>query len=185
MLDFENLSIFDKIIYNFYRENLSNFKTVLEDTHNNLVLADQCNYNCMSYALGVYDDWLVLNDFEWSRKAGDREIDYEAMTCVFRLCCKEIEERFSVRRLTDPYVELAENERMIAFRLGADDFHFARRNSDGVWTHKPGSSHIREMSKDELLGECWCESNRTFPYESEVAFFAVIEQLLRSLKYGN
>lgn len=160
--------------YKFYQNSLSNFETVMKDTNNRLIYAEQWDYNCMSYALGVYDDWLEPTAFAHSFNQNNK-IDYEAMECVFRLCCKEIEERFAVRRLTGPYVELAENERMIAFRIGADDFHFARRNSDGVWTHKPGTNYIREMSEDELLGACWCISSRTYPYESEVAFFAVIE----------
>ena len=50
---------------------------------------------------------------------------------------------------------LLSGERMIAFRIGADDFHFARQNSDGTWTHKPGNSYIREMSKEELLSDAW------------------------------
>ena len=163
-----------KETYEFYQNKLSNFETVMKDTNNSLIYADEYSYNCMSYALGVYDDWLELAEFTHSFNQKHR-VDYEAMECVFRLCCKEIEERFAVRRLTDPYVELAANERMIAFRIGADDFHFARRNSDGVWTHKPGHNYIREMSEDELLGTCWCISSRTYPYESKVAFFAVIE----------
>ena len=176
MLDFEILSFSDKMVYNFYKESLSNFKTVLEDTHNSLIFADQWDYNCMSYAFDVFDDWLELAEFTHSLKgsyAGGK-IDYELLNQTFIACCKEIEERFAVRRLTDSYASLAENERMIAFRLSADDFHFARRNSDGVWTHKPGANHIREMSEDELLGDEWCE-DRANPYISEVAFFAVIE----------
>ena len=174
MLDFENLSDFDKDTYNFYKENLSNFKTVLEDTHNSLVFADHWDYNCMSYAFDVFDDWLELAEFTYSLKSSwlGGKIDYEQLNQTFIACCTEIEERFAVRRLADPYVELAANERMIAFRLGADDFHFARRNSDGVWTHKPGCNTIREMSEDELFGEEWCE-DRTYPYISEIAFFAV------------
>ena len=174
MLDFEILSDFDKDTYNFYEENLSNFKTVLEDTNNSLIYADKWDYNCMSYALGVYDDWLEPTAFIHSFDKED-EIDYERMADIFRLCCEELEEKFAVRRLTDPYVELAANERMIAFRIGANDFHFVRRNSDGVWTHKPGCNYIREMSEDELLSKYWCESSRAYPYESEIAFFAVIE----------
>ena len=159
--------------YRFYEKELSNFKTVLKDTNNSIVLADQYGYNCMSYAFGVFDDWLGLQSFDHSANFADNDIDYEYMFDVFCDCCNEIERRFAVRRVYDPYAELAANERMIAFRIGADDFHFARRNSDGVWTHKPGGMHIREMSEDELFGECWSEY-RACPYVSEIAFFAVI-----------
>ena len=159
--------------YRFYEKELSNFKTVLKDTNNSIVLADQYGYNCMSYAFGVFDDWLGLQSFDNSANFEDNDIDYEYMFDVFCDCCNEIERRFAVRRVYDPYAELAANERMIAFRIGADDFHFARRNSDGVWTHKPGGMHIREMSEDELFGECWSEY-RACPYVSEIAFFAMI-----------
>ena len=40
--------------YRFYEKELSNFKTVMKDTNNSIVIANQYDYNCMSYALGVY-----------------------------------------------------------------------------------------------------------------------------------
>ena len=52
--------------YRFYKKELSNFQTVLKDTNNSIVLADQYGYNCMSYAFGVFDDWLSLRSFEHS-----------------------------------------------------------------------------------------------------------------------
>ena len=41
--------------YKFYKNELSNFKTVMKDTNNNLISADQYDYNCMSYAFGIFD----------------------------------------------------------------------------------------------------------------------------------
>lgn len=161
--------------YRMYQKELSNFKTVLKDTNNSIITANQYDYNCMSYALGEFDSWLVLYAFDHSFMEDNyEEIDYACMAGVFKDCCEELEERFAVRRLTGPNDELNSNERMIAFRIGVDDFHFARRNSDGVWTHKPGSNTIREMTEDELLGEVWGDY-RTYPYISEIAFFAVIK----------
>ena len=160
--------------YKFYEKELSNFKTVLKDTNNNIVLADQYGYNCMSYAFGVFNDWLGLRSFEYSfADVCEDDIDYEYMHDVFYNCCVELEERFAVRRVAGPDIKLAINERLIAFRIGANDFHFVRRNSDGVWTHKPGGMHIREMSEDELFSDAWSENSRQYPYISEIAFFAV------------
>ena len=160
-------------LYKFYKNNLSNFKTVMKDTNNSLVTSYSCDYNCMSYALGVYDTWSLLNSFDSSY---DSElygaIDEEYMADIFYDCCIELEERFSLRRVEGPDAALAKNERMIAFRISGDDFHFARKNSDGIWTHKPGPQKIKEMSREELLGEAWC-SHRDFPYISEIAFFAI------------
>ena len=160
--------------YKFYEKRLSNFKTVMKDTNNSLVIADQFNYNCMSYALGVFDSWLRIDAFRYSfAERNYSEVDYETLDDVFYNCCLELEERFAVRRLSGPHANLTENERMIAFRIGADDFHFARKNSDGTWTHKPGSDYIREMSEEELLDTAWC-THRRCPYISDVAFFAVM-----------
>ena len=159
--------------YNFYRKKLSNFKTVMKDTNNNLVTANQYDYNCMSYALGVFDKRLILNAFESSRYYKDNTVDYNHLKNVFLACCKELENKYAVRPLSNPYAELAENERMIAFRIGATDFHFARQNSDGTWTHKPGGNHICEMSEEELLSDAWCKETREFPYVSSIAFYAV------------
>jgi hypothetical protein len=132
----------------------------------------------MSYALGIFNEWLRLNAYTDSLIHNEEEyeerIDYECLNKVFVDCCAEIEERFAVRRLTGPEATLAANERMIAFRVGADDFHFARRNSDGTWTHKPGCNYIREMSVDELLSQAWGADIRYYPYISEVAFFAIM-----------
>lgn len=162
--------------YRFYQKELSNFTTVMKDTNNSIVIADQHLYNCMGYALGVFDDWLGLRSFEPSFADNDEEdIDYEYMQEVFYNCCEELEEDFAVRRVAGPDIELAANERLIAFRIGADDFHFARRNSDGVWTHKPGGMHIREMSEEELFGDVWSDY-RMCPYVSEVAFFIISMQ---------
>lgn len=162
-----------KNLYKFYENNLSNFKTVMKDTNKNLVAAYTEDYNCMSYALGFYDTWGYLMSFDKSCDDllyGD--IDEDLMADIFYDCCIELEERFSLRRVEGPDAVLGKNERLIAFRIGANDFHFARRNSDGVWTHKPGSNYIREMSEDELFDDAWSK-HRYCPYISEIAFFII------------
>ena len=128
----------------------------------------------MSYAFGVYDEWLTLNSFTYSYNWDEEtdNIDYDCLDKVFFDCCQELVERFKARRLETAYDEIGKNERMIAFRIGGDDFHFARQNSDGTWTHKPGSNYIREMNKYELFGDSWSE-HRQFPYISDIAFFAI------------
>ena len=162
-----------KQTYKFYEKQLSNFKTVMKDTNNSLVIADQFGYNCMSYALSIFDSWLHIDAFEHSFAENNyNEVDYELLDNVFYDCCIELEKRFAVRRLSGPNANLTENERMIAFRIGADDFHFARKNSDGTWTHKPGRDYIRTMSEDELFDVAWCK-HRHCPYISDIAFFAV------------
>lgn len=154
--------------YKFYKKELSNFKFVMQDTNNKLVTANQYDYNCMSYALGVFDDWMQIDTFEISVNRGAAYMEH-----IFADCCKELEELYPIRRLDSYTSEIAENERMIAFRIGLDDFHFARRNSDGTWTHKPGNNYIREIAESELLSEAWSKEARIYPYISEIAFYAV------------
>ena len=61
-------------------------------------------------------------------------------------------------------------------RIGYDDFHFARLGSDGIWTHKPGHSTIREMSEAELFSDAWSKESRNCPYISEIVFFTIKER---------
>ena len=161
-----------KEAYEFYQKELSNFETVMKDTNNNLITADEDVYNCMSYAFGVFDDWLGLDTFDLSFTSRD-DIDYELLNNIFFACCNEIEDNFNVRRLINSIAPIEEDKRIIAFRIGANDFHFARKNSDGTWTHKPGCGYIREIPEEELFSEAWCANSRTYPYISEIAFFAV------------
>ena len=145
-----------------YSESLSNYETVLKDTGGRIVKYPTGAYNCMGYAFGIYD-WLDINSFI--------DTDGETIEEVALDCAIEIEERFNCRRITSPEVA-TKDERVIAMRIGEDDFHFARLNSDGTWTHKPGSWSIREMTEEELYSNAWMEE-RCCPYISTVYFFAI------------
>ena len=121
---------FYKRQYKFYEKELSNFKTIMKDTNNHLVSSHQYDYNCMSYALGIYDKWLLLESFH--RSVGDYDIDYEYLEHIFKDCCQELLDRYKLRRLYNLEEKLEPNERVIAFRIGETDFHFVRQNSDGT-----------------------------------------------------
>lgn len=160
MLKKENL----KAQFDFYSNNLSNFRTVLKDTKGKVARTEDGVYNCMSYALGVFNDWLELEYFTWSDDKDDLE--------VIATCCAEELESYGCRPLSSHLDHLEKGERMIAMRIGHGDFHFARLNSDGIWTHKTGAGTIKVMPEEELLGDCWC-SSRMDPYISTVYFFAI------------
>lgn len=152
---------------------VNNFSTILKDTNNEVAKKLQYEYNCMGYAFGWYD-WLDLDSFyaidqdliEDDEEEAKQDLEKMTIDCVI-----EIEKHYAVRRIRRPE-EATNNERVFAFRCGYDDFHFARLNSDGIWTHKPGGNYIREMTEDELYGDAWCE-HRFYPYTSKVYFFAV------------
>lgn len=153
--------------YDFYSNNLSNFRTVLKDTKGKVARTEDGIYNCMSYALGVFNDWLNLDEFLYSE-----DFDEERLEDIAYCCAAELENNYNCRPLNSHLDHLEEGERMIAMRIGYDDFHFARLNSDGVWTHKTGCGTIKVMPEEELLGNCWC-SSRMYPYISTVYFFAI------------
>lgn len=157
---------FYKRQYKFYEKELSNFKTIMKDTDNHLVSAHQYDYNCMSYALGIYDKWLLLESFHHSVD------DYDYLEHTFDDCCQELADRYKLRRLFNLEEKLEPNERVIAFRIGATDFHFVRQNSDGTWTHKLGEECVETMSEEELFSNAWSDY-KEYPYISEIAFFAV------------
>lgn len=151
----------------YYQKNLSNYRTVQKDTGNILTKKRDYEYNCYGYAVGYYD-WLDLNDFCY---LADEE-DWDELEIMAADCAMEVEHAIiGCRQIVDPS-HAKSNERVFAMRVGYDDFHFARLNSDGVWTHKPGSNTVREMTEDELYGDEWC-SFREYPYISTVYFFAM------------
>lgn len=54
----------------------------------------------------------------------------------------------------DKFVKmLKEDEYLITYRLASDDFHYARRMSDGRWYHKRGYLPIEEVSDNDLFNE--------------------------------
>lgn len=145
-----------------YSNNLSNYRTVVEDTKGKVNRYPTFDYNCMGYALGTFQ-WEELDYFD---EYWDEDVDVAAWGCV-----QELVKKWGCRLIESPFGNYA-NERVIAFRMSYDDFHFARLNSDGVWTHKPGCREIREMPEEELFGDAWCP-HREYPYVSEIYFLAV------------
>lgn len=149
------------------REHNSNYQVIIKDTRKQVLNYSRYAYNCMGFALGIFD-WLNLESF---RDDGYYQ-DEEWLKETFEDCCQELEEVYHLRRLKRPVVDSPE-ERVIAFRIGFDDFHFARLNSDGTWSHKPGRNYIRPLTDEEIDGAPWCKQERICPYISEIAYFAV------------
>lgn len=153
-----------------YSNTLPNYETVLEDTNNAIIELPDCSYNCMGYALGTFE-WEDLDNFMW---AGDlpKRVAKSIVKRSLKACRRELIRDYNLRPLSSPKRARA-NERVIAFRIGADDFHFARLNSDGTWTHKPGRSTIREMSIEELTDKKGWSLHRTNPYNSKICYFGI------------
>lgn len=164
-----------------YCRNLDNYKTVLKDTNNRAYEVLAGEYNCMGYALGIFD-WLdcdtfryILEDCEMNNRSFDpADPTNEEMELLNEMAADvafEVRERFNLRVIDRP-AEARSTERVIAMRCSFGDFHFARLNSDGLWTHKPGGNDIRIMTEKELYSWGWCK-HRYDPYISDIHFFAV------------
>ena len=156
----------------YYSKHLSNFRNVCRDTKNAIITESRWLYNCMGYAIGTYE-WELLEEFRWTpvdHQTG--QLDMEHMNDTLWDCVDEILKRFSQMRLIKSPRDMKANEHAVAFRISETDFHWARLGSDGIWTHKPGNSTIREMSEEEFCGE-WCADLREDPYISDTIFFAV------------
>lgn len=162
MEDVFNWSIIDN-------RNCRNAATVRRDCPD-LEEANRHDFNCGGYALGTFD-WYRPSSFD-DKEDFDFWDDYEDFTDdyyssgYYRLCDLLAENYVNdmlhdahsnvLREVRNPDdVNLAANERLIAFRASAYDFHYVRQMSDGSWTHKQGSLRIEEFPEEDLEDFCW------------------------------
>lgn len=154
----------DKISINEIKE-LNIFHTIPDD-------CNELDYNCMSYAFGIYE-WLIpfncsevkpmdiiteLNldpnnnrlyrRLEFCLDYADF-MDKNMMEYTKRIMLKA----FPDLRVIEDFDELQENEYGISFACSYDDFHFGKYE-DGIWTTKNGANYVRECeSEDEVFGD--------------------------------
>ena len=126
---------------------------------------DRWDYNCGGYALGIYVWYQFENylDTVW-------EVGVEEMT---RLCVDAILRDFPTLRVINDLRELQKNERAIAFRICEKDFHFIMRHKNGHWSHKPGRTFIRSITKAEVFNPKGWELSRV--YDGPLVLFAMGE----------
>lgn len=74
-------------------------------------------------------------------------------------------------RLIDNVKDAKEDEEVIAYRVGATDFHFMKRKSNGKWYHKPGANSIRVAKQREVFSKVWVNASGT-KYTSDIILFA-------------
>ncbi len=170
------LKLFDKDLDN-----------LVEETNNKILEEDGWDYNCGGFALGTFE-WLELSSFKVFNYLKAKEIllkkkdvktkkdrrflkDYrKKINRNTKECVEELLKNYDFIRIIKKTSELKPNEYAFTFRRGDDDFHFIRRFSNGVWTHKPGSMSIRKMETKEVFSKEW-EHGKT-PYCSKLYMFA-------------
>lgn len=149
-------------------------------------------YNCGGFALStyswyvpyrsdeqmdIYDCWaniqMWLDVAEDADNTADRIDARETVRiCVvslLNLFVKRILEDFPSVRRVQTFEEIKPDERIILFRIGADDFHFIVSFDHKHWWHKYGWNYIEELCEDEVLDTEWANGR----YFSPIAILAM------------
>ena len=149
-------------------------------------------YNCGGFALStyswyvpyrsdeqtnIYDRWaniqMCLDVAEDADNIADRidarETVHICVVSLLNLFVKRILEDFPSVRRVQTFEEIKPNERIILFRIGADDFHFIVSFDHKHWWHKYGWNYIEELCEDEVLDTEWANGR----YFSPIAILAM------------
>lgn len=149
-------------------------------------------YNCGGFALStyswyvpyrsdeqmnIYDRWdniqMCLDVAEDADNTADRidarETVHICVVSLLNLFVKRILEDFPSVRRVQTFEEIKPNERIILFRIGADDFHFIVSFDHKHWWHKYGCNYIEELCEDEVLDTEWANGR----YFSPIAILAM------------
>lgn len=149
-------------------------------------------YNCGGFALStyswyvpyrsdeqmnIYDRWdniqMCLDVAEDADNTADRidarETVHICVVSLLNLFVKRILEDFPSVRRVQTFKEIKPDERIILFRIGADDFHFIVSFDHKHWWHKYGCNYIEELCEDEVLDTEWANGR----YFSPIAILAM------------
>ena len=130
------------------------------------------DFNCQGFAFGTYEwdypyDQAYRNVMFTANEDDDYFInEYLNITVNWLLdyYCNQL-------RLIDNVKDAKEDEEVIAYRVGATDFHFMKRKSNGKWYHKPGANSIRVAKQKEVFSKVWINASGT-KYTSDIVLFA-------------
>lgn len=143
-------------------------------------------YNCGGFALStyswyvpyrsdeqmnIYDRWdniqMCLDVAEDADNTADRidarETVHICVVSLLNLFVKRILEDFPSVRRVQTFKEIKPDERIILFRIGADDFHFIVSFDHKHWWHKYGCNYIEELCEDEVLDIEWANGRYFSP----------------------
>lgn len=167
-----------KMVVDFGFENIENDPLNLDGLRN-LRNTDKGWYNCGGYALETFswympydgDEVTTFSELFETYEEWD-ENDDPASTVRERIedyMVEQLLQDFPTLRLIPDEIECRPSERLIAFRVGFDDFHFLKKAKNNCWYQKRGaSSRIERIRKSEVFGESW--NGR---YDGRVFLFAI------------
>ena len=155
---------------NGYLFKIFNYKELLHETSNSILTLDRYDYNCGGFALGTFD-WYVPSSYEEDYdnetieqiEVTDIRQEYYNSRLDHYDACDEIANYF-IKNMCNDLIgvreieaesELKENEYLVAFKAAIDDFHYARRLSNGRWFHKMGSCEITEIQETQVYDDTW------------------------------
>lgn len=140
-------------------------KALLREVGKELLGRDQMEFNCGGFALGTYN-WYLPYEYdlwdEWQEQVEEQTADYDEQCDLMADKCICFMERDQVCREIWTEDDLRPGEYLVLFRASPEDFHYARRLSNGEWWHKMGNNDIRQISEDEACGDMWW---RNFAWE--------------------
>jgi hypothetical protein len=124
-------------------------------------------FNCFSFAVGVYTEWLVPSN--WKKYAHNDNLFINGIKEEFATN-EYLAKNFSFVGIFGEDIQFAQlelgKEYIFARMEESNDFHFVRRLADGTYLHKAGGSDIEHFDPAQLLADNW-----TWRYSSKVATF--------------
>lgn len=107
--------------------------------------------NCYSYAVNYPNKWLLIED---SYRNG-----------VYQILDKNPNFYLIDKK------DMVLGKEYIAYRFGADDFHFMRRGKNGHWRHKMGTRPVVSISRKEVFSKYWDSGDNI--YNSKLYLFEI------------
>ena len=136
----------------------------------NLRNADRSYYNCGGYELGTFN-WIKLPYERLDKRWDWYRLYVEEKNEIVMELVEDMINRVPGLRFINDIKELNPSEYAIAFKLGRDDFHFAKRTSSGNWFHKRGATkRIERMPKGMVFAPDWVQM-----YDSSTFLMAKIK----------
>lgn len=130
------------------------------------------NFNCQGFAFGTYQwDYPYDQAYKGVMFTADED-NYYLIDEYLDITVNWLLNYYSSQlRVIDNIKEIEQGEEVIAYRVGASDFHFMKRKSNGKWYHKPGTSPIQSVTQKEVFSKVWKNRSGT-TYTSELVLFA-------------
>ena len=129
-------------------------------------------FNCQGFAFGTYQ-WEFPYDqaYRGVMFTADEDNDY-LIDEYLNITVNWLLNYYSSQlRIIDDINEIEQGEEVIAYRVGATDFHFMKRKSNGKWYHKPGCGPIQSITQKEVFNKIW-KNKDGVTYTSKLILFA-------------